>query len=101
MSVVVWDGKTLAADRQVTVCGLGRRGSKITQLEDGTVLAFTGGLENGLAVARWYKEGADPKRWPTSQTDKEFWSRLIVASRDCLFVYEMLPEPQPVCDEYA
>lgn len=101
MSVIAWDGKSLAADRQCTTADLRALVSKIRRLSDGTVLAWTGKHEMGLALARWYEEGADRAKWPKFQEDKEDWCRLIVATNSGRVIfYEQLPEPQEVLDTF-
>lgn len=47
MSVIVWDGETLAADRQATCAGLRYTAQKIGRLEDGSLLAWTGQQDTG------------------------------------------------------
>lgn len=100
LSVVAWDGKTLAADRQGSQGDLRFRTCKIRKLPNGDLVAFTGPLENGMAVALWYEKGADPAAWPASQKGDD-WSRLIVVSRGKVFVYEQLPLRQPVLERVA
>ena len=101
MSVVVWDGKTLAADCQVTAAGTRHRVSKIRKLESGEVLAWTGWQDSGLAMADWYQQGADPKAFPAIQSDENRWSRLVVASPAGVFAYEHLPFRLDVLDPYC
>lgn len=91
MSIVAWDGKTIAADRQVTLGELITRGSKIMQLSNGDVVAFTGAAAFGLAMVEWYENGADPATFPASQKTDD-WSRLIVVpAKGRPFTYETLP----------
>lgn len=98
MSVIVWDGKTLAADRQGMSAELRILIIKMRQLSDGTILAWTGNHECGLAMARWYEEGARPEQLPASQ-NKDDWSRLIVLLPNRkLITYEQYGEPQEVLD---
>lgn len=92
MSVVVYDGKSLAADRQITIGDLRVMGSKMRVIiEGGKVLAWTGHQDSGLAMARWYQAGARPEHWPDCQKG-ENWSRLIVAHYDGFHCYEHTPE---------
>lgn len=101
MSVVVWDGKTLAADRQATNAGLRRRVSKMKQLADGTILAFVGKQDTGLALLKWYEEGHQADKFPASQKDKDDWSSMIVVQPNgTVFVYEQWGEPIETFDEY-
>lgn len=100
MSVVAWDGKTIAADRQATNGSRKFTQSKLLRVESGEIIAWTGMTENGLTMARWYKDGADPAKFPFDVQTKEDWSRLIVASASGVVVYERLPEPQEVEDSF-
>jgi hypothetical protein len=100
MSVIAWDGKTLAADCQGTNQGLRRRVSKIERLEDGTVLGWVGSEDTGGAQLRWYKAGADINAWPASQT-KEDWSVLVVVRPDrTVTMYEQYNVPLPVLEPF-
>lgn len=81
VSVVAWDGKSVAADKQGTCAGLRFTTTKLRRLEGGAVLAWTGEQGPGEAVAAWYEEGADRAKWPECQKDKETWARLIVDLR--------------------
>lgn len=99
MSVLAWDGKTLAADRQCSTGDLASRCTKIRRLPNGDLVAWTGGIENGLALADWYEKGADPKHWPNFQgTDN--WCRLVVVRKGKVFTYETQPVPVPVEDRF-
>lgn len=100
MSIVAWDGKTIAADRQGSAGDLRFRTSKIWTLNNGDIVAFTGAIENGMAVAQWYENGADTAAWPASQKGED-WSRLIVVSHGKVFVFEQLPIKQAVLDRMA
>lgn len=92
MSVIVFDGKTLAADMQVSYGSTRCKISKIRKLKDGTVLAVTGSECSGALMMQWYEEGADFSKYPACQTDKDDWSRLVVVlpSRK-VFCYEKYP----------
>jgi ATP-dependent protease HslVU (ClpYQ) peptidase subunit len=100
MSVVVWDGKTLAADRQATNAGLRRTISKMKRLSDGTVLAWVGSQDTGLAMARWYEAGHDFECYPAGQRDKEDWSSLIAVLPDRrILVFEKWEAAIEILDE--
>lgn len=98
MSVVVWDGKTLAADRQGTQAEIRVVVRKIHELKDGTFLAFTGSYEAGMAMVLWYEKGGNPDSLPPSQ-NKNDWSRLIVFETDGrIITYEQYGIPIEVLD---
>lgn len=91
MSVVAWDGKTLAADRQATSCGLRTATHKARRLANGEVIAWVGDKDYGQALALWYERGRDAAAWPEFQNDKDDWSRLIVAGESGVRTYERQP----------
>lgn len=100
MSVVVFDGKTLAADRQACNVDLRFIYSKIVKEPNGTLLGFTGNVECGLAMIRWWRDGANPLTMPPSQ-DKDNWSRLIVVEQNAsCYYYEQFGQPINMLGEY-
>ena len=104
MSVVAWDGKTLAADKQATNSGLRVTTTKLRRLKDhnsDTVIAWTGDQDHGETVALWYSRGAIPADWPECQKDRDAWARLIVASPSGAFFFERQPVPIKVEDKFA
>lgn len=97
MSVVAWDGTTLAADRMANNQGLCYAANKVSRLDDGTLLAITGYQGSANAMIAWYVAGADPETFPKWQDDKDKWSRLIVVNtRGECFWYEQYPYPTPL-----
>jgi len=98
MTVIAWDGKTLAADKQATNNGLKRRVTKIHRIEIpgiGVALAaFSGELAQGVLMLDWLKRGAKAEDFPTSQRAKEDWSPIIVITAEHgILTYEMSPVP--------
>ena len=88
MTVIAWDGKTLAADRMAVWSGMQATVSKIRRIETGEILAWSGSQDCGLILADWYECGADPTKWPDFQKDKDDWTRLIIARKDGIHCYE-------------
>lgn len=77
MSVVVWDGKTMAADKRACVGELAVQVAKAWRVRDGVVLAVTGDAGPGQMLVDWWVSGADPAKWPAVQATDN-WTRLIV-----------------------
>lgn len=92
MTVIVWDGKTLAADRQANCCDMPRLTRKMRRAKDGSLLAWTGVESIGLILAEWYDNGCYKSEWPHAQTTDR-WARLIVISSVGVIEYEQDPIP--------
>ena len=102
MSVVAWDGKTLAADKLGLYGCVTSATTKLFDSNNGGAVAFVGTLENGLALVDWYMRGANKDEWPDSQKDDNNWSVLIVAEPGvAVHFYERLPFPQQLEDRFC
>lgn len=100
MSVIAWDGKSIAADKQATCAGLKLTASKIRRLDTGIILAWAGEQDSGEMMARWFIGGQDPAKWPACQSDKDLWCRLIIVDRDgFVSTYERQPVSFPMEDK--
>ena len=95
MSVVVWDGKTLAADRMAVTGEVRFLQSKMRVYPD-LVVAWTGQSCRGEAMAHWARNGANVEDFPKFQEDDDNWCRLIVVDRNGCRVYEATPFPMEV-----
>ena len=71
MTVIAWDGKTLAADRRQTSGGLITTGHKITPLADGSYYAEYGAADRSRALLAWFQSGADPEAFPVLEGDED------------------------------
>jgi hypothetical protein len=89
VTVIAWDGKTIAADRQRDTAGMKHPGTKLLRLANGEAVSWCGSNGGGYMLADWYAAGAKPSRWPELKGDD--FARLIVLRRDGLFVYETYP----------
>lgn len=74
MTTICWDGKTLAADRQLTSSGTPFLTTKCHRLKDGSLFASCGALELN-AAARLYLNGEAEK--PAMGKDDDFDGLLI------------------------
>lgn len=101
MTVVAWDGRYIAADKQSTCAGLKTTVTKLRRLlPSKEVLACTGDFDSALMMMDWYEHGAKPSEWPACQADKEAWTRLIVATAAGVKVYERQPVAMHVHEKY-
>lgn len=95
MSVVVWDGKTVACDRRVnygSVVASVPGFSKIQRRADGTILATVGDMTKAAYMIRWWAEGAIPSKWNWNDTDN---ATLIVLYHSRATAYYNSPERVP------
>ena len=97
MTVIVWDGSILAADRQSTNNGMKRAVTKIKKIGD-SLYGISGSFDRGITVLRWVEEGKDPDTWPEFQREAEDYCYLVeIAPGGILYKYER--EPFPMCIE--
>ncbi len=66
MTIIAWDGKTLAADKAGANCGYLRAVTKIYRVPTGLV-GFAGDGSRALALLEWFREGSDPAKYPDFQ----------------------------------
>jgi hypothetical protein len=79
MTVIAWDGKTLAADkRSMFVSGIIRTITKIERHVD-CLIAVAGAWDAAAELREWFKAGADPDGFPTAARNDK--SSLIVIER--------------------
>jgi|TARA_R110000744_G_scaffold173945_4_gene292690 hypothetical protein len=96
MSIVVWDGTTLATDRAATDGTTKWRATKAWRhtTDAGTplILSGVGPLQTILAMKNWMVEGADQNRFPSAQLAPLFCHFLVVSPTG-LIRYEQSPLP--------
>lgn len=82
MSVIAYDGKSIASDMQASFGHLKRTSSKLRRTfddENEYIIGVTGTIVNGAMMFDWFAKGHDPATFPDCQKDKEDWARLIIA----------------------
>lgn len=95
MSVIVWDGTTLAADTQCTHQNMKRTMSKIFRHGD-KLVAGVGDVRSVSAVRSWLDAGMDPAKFPVLGDDDS--STVWVISKDGLLQFERSPHPLVFAD---
>ena len=102
MTVVAWDGKTLAADRRSVVSGTIRTTTKISRHpKKQELMAVTGCLPAGLEMQNWYISGHGPDAFPASCRQADNFARLIVVGQDGVFCFEGSPIPIKFDDQHV
>ena len=96
MTVVVWDGKTLAADRQAT------RGNSRTMVKkifrfDGVIYGFSGGCKEAALFKAWVEAGRVFENFKNYLDVKEsdFTAIMIDTKKRC-WIFQQSPIPYEV-----
>lgn len=96
MTTIAWDGKTLAADKQMTNHGLALRATKIKQIGD-LFVAVSGAWDNAQGMFDWVREGMAREKYPSFQGDPDgFVGMLVVNASGDAVVFERFATPYPV-----
>jgi hypothetical protein len=85
MTVIAWDGRTLAADKRGTVAGMAYTVTKIHRLPDGLV-AFSGGGAHAAELLTWFRGARDPTTYPRCDDDSGAGS-LRIDTEGRIFMY--------------
>lgn len=94
MTIIAWDGKTLAADKRCTNNGLCRTVTKIFRLKTGELFGMCGEMSFCTQVKEWVEAGCIIANYPPAQRDKDDWQPCLVIGRDGRpRVYERTPYP--------
>lgn len=98
MTVVVWDGKKLAADKMVVSGDLRRTITKIRKIR-GHLCAISGDFDRGQEILEWFARGAKPEDCPAFQKDNNDWVGLLVITPDKrVLKYERSPYPMDMTE---
>jgi len=106
MSVLVWDGKTLAADRQGTDGGMVRTITKARRITKGKFKGYLMGAVGATATANvmmdWFEVGADPRTFPYEymKNDELAASLLVITQKKEIWKFDHLPAPIIIEDDH-
>lgn len=93
MTVIAWDGRTLAADRLANTGGLRGTVTKIFRAGD-LLVGGSGDFAFVLAMVDWVQKGRDAATFPTHQKDKDDWQPFLVIQRNAPpQLYDRTPFP--------
>ncbi len=99
MTVIAWDGNTLAADKRANLGTLKCKTTKIFTV-GAELTAFSGDAAAGRQMLAWYKDGAVPADFPETQRNpKDLPCRLYVFDQHSIRCYEDTPYPIVYEDE--
>lgn len=84
MTIIAFDGKTLAADKQSTSGGFGSTVTKIYRVPGG-IVGFTGNQGHAAALLAWFRNGRDPEKWPKKAGNDS--ASAVYITHDGVFCY--------------
>lgn len=100
MSVIVWDGLTLAADRRVVEGSSIATTRKITTCAKG-LLGYSGPIDLGEELQHWFIYSGKPHNFPDSVRKTDHWPvLLVITSKRQIQVYEQTPFPLVIYDSF-
>ena len=112
MTVIAWDGKIIAADKQASRNGLVRSTTKLTKTifekphgrgEIEYIAGFSGTEQTGLIMLSWFENGARKEDFPETQRDKNtegnYWSEFIAVNKDGLKYYTLWHVPLHISEK--
>ncbi len=99
MTVIAWDGKSVAADRRAERGAIVCIATKLWKGRDGWILATCGRMDQGIMVKNWFNDGADPEKYPEFMEDDD--TCLIAIKGKQVRVWESQPEPGTYRDKFS
>jgi len=104
MTVVVWKGNKLAADRQMTSGDSKQEGCKLFKVQNSAgnecLVSTTNNYSSGIALIEWFTLGEKVSEWPVFQSTDD-WARLIVLGQQGIYFYENSPHRLVPRGDYA
>ena len=99
MSVIAWDGRTVAADRQVTEGDIPHLCRKIFRLRGGDIVAFVGDMRHGLELVAWFKAGGHVRAYPKARKSDSA-TLIVFQTGGHVFEFDGGPQKMPVPDKF-
>ena len=98
MTVVAWDGVTLAADKRMTYGGHVNTVTKIHRVGD-YIIGFTGSTKHIGAFRRWAENGMDRDKFPTAPNVDDAVYAIAVRTDGTVWRFEGTPDPMQIEDQ--
>lgn len=99
MTVIAWDGRTLAADKRVSFQGLSSTTTKISRA-NGCLVAMCGDGTAAEQMLEWFRAGAMPGNFPKCQRSVDWASLLVIVPDGKIHKYERGPKPIIIEDQF-
>lgn len=101
MTVIAWDGRTLAADKRAVNAGHKSTTTKIRRTASGDLIGASGDQDVATALMAWYERGADESKFPANRNNDGYpRAYLLVVQRSRVMRFECEPHPLLVEDPF-
>lgn len=80
MTVICWDGRTLAADKRMDCNGYPATVTKIFRMPDGSLIGGAGDSDVISALRQWYLDGCNPGAYPDNRGEQGCYATLMVVT---------------------
>lgn len=100
MTVIAWDGKSIAADKMSARGDLISTVTKMVEGRDGYFVATCGSTIKGLILIDWFNDGAKKEDLPDFQKTDD-WVWLIAAKKGELLIYCQEHKPMTIEDQFC
>lgn len=101
MTVIAWDGRTLAADRRTSYGSTIATSTKIRRMPDGALVGCAGNASQGAEMLQWFRNGRDVEKFPPSQRVEADRSDIVCIEPDGrIHIYQLTPYPTLIEDKF-
>ncbi len=101
MSVIAWDGKTVAADRQANQDNTRSLIKKLSVVRrTGDILGTVGGVDYGLKLEKWYRAGARHALFPKPKLKDDDATLIVFTRSGRVFEFTNSPDSVPITDKF-
>ena len=99
MTIIVWNGEVLAADKMSTNAGQKRVVTKIFRTTDGSLVSFSGDWDQAQGLLAWANNGYKPEEHPKFQETNDWVGMLRIAPDGRCLKYERSPHPMDFTED--
>lgn len=100
MTVIAWDGRTLAADKRNTCVGNPSTVTKIFKIEGVGLVGFAGDADHALCLLHWFRNDMVMADYPKVMESSNA-SALLIDTAGQAWSYAKLAHPQRIEDRFC
>lgn len=93
MTVVAFDGHTLAADKRAERAGAGHAVVTKVHKINGCLVAIAGSYDVGMQLIHWFQNGCIEEQFPERQSEDNEASLMVITPERRITFYERTPVP--------